>query len=212
YVLYADMLGALSGQLDANVAARAADALIAILGDGYLIGTMRSEFVDHFGIAEALAKVAERLDAPGSLRVAQALIPVLQKVEKFGNVETLRKALVCTCRRLDADGSKRVAEAIAVAVQDPETPVMSRTLLANGFAAVADKLEPDKAAPLTSAIADVLVENLADAQPILTRRQLGQALESVGGRLDTKSATRAAGTLTAALRDPQTPVGLLKLF
>src|SRR5262249_41165518 len=57
YVLYADMLGALSGQLDANVAARAADALIAILGDGYLIGTMRSEFVDHFGIAEALAKV-----------------------------------------------------------------------------------------------------------------------------------------------------------
>jgi hypothetical protein len=213
YSYHAQTLGTLSGQLDAKVAARAADTIIATLGDSYLIGgTIRSEFIEHPTIPEALARVAERLDAPGSLRAAEALIPVLKKVDKFANLEPLTRALVGVCRRLDADGARRVADAIALAVQDPKTPVLARTLLANGLAVVVDKLEPDKAAPLESAIVDVLVVDLAEAKPILTRRQLGQALASVCGRPGTKSATRAAEALTAAIRDPQTPLVLLKPF
>jgi hypothetical protein len=212
YSLHAQTLGTLSGQFDAKVAARVADTIIATLGDFYMTGPLRSEFVEHFFIPEALARVAERLDAPGSLRAAEALIPVLKKVDKFANLEPLSKALVGVCRRLDADGSRRVADAIAVAVQDPKTPVLARTLLANGFAVVSGKLEPDKAASLERAIVDVLVVDLADAKPILTRRQLGQALASMCGRPGTKSATRAAEALTAAIRDPQTPLFLLKPF
>src|SRR5262249_23190289 len=143
YTYHAKTLGILSGQLDANVAGRAADAIIAILGDTYMTGPIRSEFLEHLTIPPDLSRVAERLDAPGSLRAAEALIPVLKKANNAANTEPLRKALASVCRRLDADGAKRVADAIAVAVQDPATPVLARALLANGFAAVADKLEPD---------------------------------------------------------------------
>src|SRR5262249_50789409 len=133
-----------------------------------------------------------------------------KKVGKVANMEPLSKALAGVCRRLDADGSRRVAEAIALAVQDPETPVPARALLANGFAVVSGKLEPDQAAPLEIAIVDVLVVDLADAKPILTKMQLVQALASVGGRPGTKSAPRAAEALTAAIRNPEPPMVLLK--
>jgi hypothetical protein len=211
YSFQAMTLGTLSGQLDAKAAARTADAIIAMLGDSYMTGGIRTEFIESFSIPEDLARVAERLDALGSLRAAEALIPVLKKADQFTlNVEQLRTALVGVCRRLDADGSTRVADAIAVAVQDPKTPVLARALLANGFAVVVDKLEPDKAAPLESAIVDVLVVNLADAKSMHARGPLGQALASVCGRPGTRSATRAAEALTAAIRDPQTRLVLLK--
>jgi hypothetical protein len=213
YTFQAMTLGILSGQLDAKRASRVADAIIAMLGDGYLTGGLRTEFIESFSIPEDLARVAERLDAPGSLRAAEALIPVLKKADKLAlNMEPLSKALVAVCRRLDADGSRRVAEVIAAAVQDPKTPVLARAILANGFAVVADKLEPDRAASLESGIVDLLVVDLADIKPILARRHLGQTLASVCGRPGTKSAPRAAEALTAAIRDPQTASVLLRPF
>jgi serine/threonine protein kinase len=212
YSFHAKTLGSLSGQLDAKTADRAADALIATLGDFRMIGPLRLEFVEDPSTAEGLARVAERLDSAGRLRAAEALIPVLKKVDKFANIEPLTKALTVVCRGLDADGARRVADALARAVQDPKTPVMARTLLASGFGVVSDKLEPDKAAPLESAIVDVLVADLAAVKPIIIRRQLGETLGSVCGRPGTKSATRAAEALTVAIRDPQPPLVLLQPF
>src|SRR5262249_1628016 len=81
-----------------------------------------------------------------------------------------------------------------------------------GFAVVSGKLEPDKAAPLERAIVDVLLVDLAGVKSILARKHIGQALASVCGRPGTKSATRAAEALTAALRDPQTSLVFLKPF
>src|SRR5262249_12442980 len=127
YSLHAETLGTLAGQLDAKVAARVADVIVATLGDFYMSGPLRTDFVDGPADCDGLGRVAERPDASDSLRAAEGLIPVLKKVEKFGNLESLRKALVGVCRRLDADGSKRVAEAIALAVQDAKTPVLART-------------------------------------------------------------------------------------
>jgi hypothetical protein len=213
YVLYADVLGALAGQLNAKAAAHAADAIIATLGDGYVIGGQtRSEFVEHPAVLEALARVAERLDAPGSLRVAEGLIPVLKKSARLWNPEPLRKTLVGVCRRLDADGARRVADAIALAVKDTETPVLVRIVLAHGFVAVSDKLEPDNGATLESALVDALLADLADAKPMLARMQLGPALAAVCGHPGTKSAARAALALAAAIRDPQAPLVLLKTY
>jgi hypothetical protein len=211
YGYHATTLATLSGQLDAQVAARVADAIIAMLGDSHLTAGLRTEFIESFSIPADLARVAERLDAPGSLRAAEALIPVLKKADKFTlNSDQLSAALVGVCRQLDADGSSRVAEAIAAVVRDPKTPVLARAVLANGFAVVSGKLEPDKAALLESAIVEALVVNLADAKSMHAIRPLAQALASVCGRPGTKTANRAAEALTAAIRDPQIPIVLLK--
>jgi hypothetical protein len=213
-IFQAKLLGILSGQFDTHVAARVADTIIAILGDGYVVGgNLRSEFIENRSIPEDLARVAERLDARGSLCAAEALIPVLKKADKIMvNMERLKTALVGLCRRLDADGAKRVADAIAVAVQDPKTSVPVRAILANGFAVLADKLEPDKAAPLESAVVEVLALDVADVKPMPSRKDSAQALAAVCGRPHTKNAARAAQALTAAIREPQTPVVLLKPF
>jgi hypothetical protein len=212
YTFQAMTLGTLSGQLDCKMAARVADALIAMLGESYMTGGIRTKFIESFSIPEDLARVAERLDAADGLRAAEALIPLLKNADNFANVEPLRKALVGVCRRLDADGARRVADAIAVAVQDPKTAVLARALLATGFAVVVDKLEPDKAASVEVAIVDMLVVNLADVKPMLARRQLAEALASLCGRPGTKSTNRAAEALTAAIRDPQTSLALIKPF
>jgi hypothetical protein len=210
YVLHAKTLGALAEQFDATIASRAADAIIATLGDSYMTGNLRSEFIDHSSLAEDLARVAERLNASGSLRAAEGLIPVLIKADKVVSVEALRKALVGVCRRLDADGAGRVAEATGLAIRDPKTPDQVRVLLAHGWAAAADKLGPDQEAPLEKAVVEVLIEILADATLPLARWQLPQALAAVCGRPNTRSAPRAAEALTAAIRDPQTPPGFLR--
>jgi serine/threonine protein kinase len=210
YVVYSETLGALAGQFDAKAAARAADAIVATLGDFYMTGPIRTDFIENASILQDLAKVAEHLDAPASLRAALALIPLLNKAAKLWNPEPLRKALVGVCRRLDADGARRVADAITLAVKDPETPILVRIVLADGFVVLSGKLEPDKAASVESAIVDWLLLDLADKTPIVARMQLGPALAAVCGRPGTKSATRAALALTAAIRDPQAPLGLLK--
>jgi hypothetical protein len=210
-IYHAQTLGTLSGQFDAKAAARVADTLIAILGDGYVVGgDLRTEFIESPPIAEALARVAERLDAAGGLRAAEGLIPVLKKADKVRwNMEPLTRALVGVCRRLDADGSRRVADLIAANFQDPKAPVLDRVLLTQAFVVVSGKLEPDKAAPLEGAIVDALVADLADAKMPAAVWQ-AQALGSVCGRPGTKCASRTAEALAAALRDPQTPVALLK--
>jgi hypothetical protein len=211
YFLHTRALSTLSGQFDAARAARVADAIIAILGDGTTIGASREEFVTSPMIPKDLAKVAERLDAPGGLRAAEALIPVLTRAEHISlNMESLRTALVSVCRRLDEAGSARVADALAAAVQDPKTPVLARSLLASGFAVFGDRLDPGKAAALESVIALSLIADLADAKSLYARGRVGEALGSVGGRPGAKSAARAAQALTAAIGDPQTPVVFLK--
>jgi hypothetical protein len=207
YAVHAQSWGILSGQLDAKVAGRVADVLIATLGDSYMTGGIRKEFIEDAATAEALAKVAERLDAASSLRAAEALLPLLKNTDSVRwNFEPLKKALVGVCRRLDADGARRVADAI----QDPKTPVLCRALMANGFAVFADKLDPDKVASLESAIVDVLVADLADTKVPMARLQLGQALGLVCGRAGTKCASRAAEALTATLRDPQTHPSMVR--
>src|SRR5262249_15607290 len=145
-------------------------------------------FLEIYSIAEDLARVAERLDAPSSLRAAEGLIAVLKNAEKIPfSTEPLSKALIALCRRLDADGASRVADAIARAVQDPGTLVMARPILASGFPALVEKLEPDKVAPLETALVDVLIANLA-GESVPSPVWQAQVLASLCGHPGTKSA------------------------
>jgi hypothetical protein len=211
YLYHAKALGALGGRLDAVRAARAAEAILAALGDAEAVGGVKREFVMYGFIAEALAEVAERLDAEGGLRVAEGLVLLLRKTGDIATaMEGLRAALVSACRRLDADGAARVSETIVAAVRDPQTSVRVRTLFAHALVVLGGQLDPAKAASLEGALVDSLVANLADARSLEARGLLGQALASVCGRPGAKSAARAAEALAAAIRDPQTPLALLK--
>src|SRR5262249_13431892 len=100
FTKFADSLGAMSGHIDAPTAARASDALVAMLGDYYMLGPLRTELIDSAFIAEDLTKIAERLDAPGSLRTAEVMIPLVKKADKFTSAR-LSTAFVAVCRRLD---------------------------------------------------------------------------------------------------------------
>jgi hypothetical protein len=213
YTFYAQTLGAVCGQLDATTAARAGDALIAMLGDSYTSGANRIEFVTNLVITQELARIAERLDAPGALRAAEALIPVLTKAENLApNMEWLKTVLGALARRLDADGAAHVADACAAAIRAPKTPVLARALLGYTFAMVSGQLDPAKAASLESAIVDSLIANLAgtDTKSLAARGHLGEALGSVCGRPGATSATRSADALTAAIRNAQTPIRAVK--
>jgi hypothetical protein len=184
-----------------------AKAILAILGDG---DTAR--FIMHGSIAEALTAVAERLDAEGELRAAEGLVFVLRKADNgslLPAMEPLRAALVSVCRRPDPAGAARVSEAIVAAVRNPQTSVRARTLLADALVVVG-RLDPAGAASLEDALVDSLIADLADAKHLPARGLLGQALASVCGRPGARRAARAAEALAAAIRDPQTPIGLLK--
>jgi hypothetical protein len=211
YHLHAEALGELCGRLDADRADRVAEAIIAILGDGEMIGTSRNEFISQGSIAAALVAVAERLDPPGCLRTAEALVLVLRKA---GNIlvppEQLRTALVSLCRRLDAAGAARLADAIRAGARDPKTLVEVRTLFADAFVALGGRLDAAQAAAPETALVDSLIANLADTKSMITAPFLARALASVCGRPGTKSAARAAEALGAAIRDPRTQLELLK--
>jgi hypothetical protein len=212
YPFLAQALGALCGRLDAARASRAANAIIAILGDGPMIGGVKHEFITNGFIAAVLTRVAKRLDAPGSLRAAEDLVLVLRR--SSGNIamakDELRAALVAVCKRPDAAGAARVAEAMAAASRDPKTSVLVRTLFADAQAALADRLTPDQAASLERALVDALLVDLADAKSRDFRGYLGQALAKACGRPGATGAARAAEGLVAAIRDPQTPLTTLK--
>ncbi|HME90496.1 MAG TPA: hypothetical protein VKE49_03680, partial [Myxococcaceae bacterium] len=207
---HAEALGVLCGRLDADRAARAAEAIIAILGDSEMIGSARHEYISHIGIAAVLPAVVERLDPPGCLRAAEGLVLVLRKSGNiFVTIEQLRTALVSLCRRLDAAGAARVTDAMVAAVRDPETSVDVRTLFADALVALS-QLDPAQAAALESALVDSLIGNLADARSLLVVPRLARALGSVCGRPGAKRTARAAEALSAAIRDPKTPLELLK--
>jgi hypothetical protein len=212
YSSQADALGELWGRLDAARASRVAGAIVAILGDGPTIVGTKHEFIAYRNIASDLTKVAERLDAPGGLRAAEDLVLVLRR--SSGNIvvdiEELRATLVAVCKRLDASGAARVAEAMVAAVRDPKTAVLIRALFADALVALADRLTPDQAASLESVLVDALLADLADAKSLRFRRFLVQALATACGRPGATGAARAAGALTAAIRDPQTPLETLK--
>jgi hypothetical protein len=209
--LHAEALGALCGRLDAARAARVAEALLAILGDTDTVGGVKHDFLAHGSIAEALTEMAEHLDAPGRLQTAEGLVLVLRKSEgSLLAVGPLRAALGSVCRRLDAAGAARVSEAIVAALHDPQTSVHARILFADAFVVLCGRLDPAGVAPLEDALVGALVADLADVKSLVASRLLGRALASVCGRPGARGAARAAGALVAAIRDPQTPLGLLK--
>jgi hypothetical protein len=211
YALQAQALGALGGGLDAARASRAAAAIIAILGEDRMSGAAKYEFISLGYIASALSKVAEGLDAPGGMEATENLVLVLRKAVNIEMAkEELRAALVAVCKRPDAAGAARVAEAVAAASRDPKTSVLVRTLLADAHAALADRLTPDQAASLESALVDALLADLADAKSRDFRGLLGQALAKACGRPGATGAARAAEGLVTAIRDPQTPLTTLK--
>jgi hypothetical protein len=211
YHFHAEALGELCGRLDADRANRVALAIIAILGDGEMIGTSRSEFISQGSIAAALVAVAERLDQPGCLRAAEALVLVLRKA---GNIlvppEQLTTALVSLCRRLDTAGAARVSQTIVAAVSDAKTSVEVRTILADALAPLSGQLDAAQAAALESALVESLIANMAQARSRLVGPLLARALTSVGGRPGAKSTARATEALSAAIRDPQAQLDLLK--
>jgi len=199
---HARALTALSGRLGAAEAVCAADALAVTLGavDGSFRGY----------IAEALAKVAARLGAADAVRPAEALVLALRKSGNYPSIaESLKSALVSVCGGLDVAGTARVAEAVATAIRDPQTPLLSLVPLAEAFAALCTRLEPTLAGALEGAVADSLVASLADAKLLKDRTLLGRALTSLSGRLGSRAAGRAAETLSAVIRDPQTPLEAL---
>jgi hypothetical protein len=210
YRYHAEALGVLCGRLDADRAGRVAEAIIAILGDGYTIESIRSEFIRENGIQEALAVVAERLDPPGCLRAAEGLVLVLQKAGPIITTDKLRTALAALCRRLDAAGATRVTDAILAAVRDPNTTVEVRTIFADAVPALGGQLDPARAEALESALVDSLLASLADTKATYPRVLLVQALASVCGRPGARSAARAAEALLAEIRDPQTAPEFLK--
>jgi hypothetical protein len=204
-------LGALCGQLDAARASRVAGTIIATLGEVRMSGEVKVEYISLGYIASVLTKVAERLDAPGSLQAAENLVLVLRKAEKIAlSREELRAALLAVCKPLDAAGAGRVAEAIATATREPKTSVLVRALFADAHAALASRLTADQAASLERALADALLADLADAKSREFRGLLGQALATACGHPSATSAARAARGLAAAIRDPQTPLTTLK--
>jgi hypothetical protein len=212
YTAHARALGALCERLDAARASRTAGAIIAILGDGPTVAGHKSEFITFRDIAAVLTKVAERVDAHGSLRAAEDLVVVLQR--SSGNIvvdiDELRAALVAVCSRVDAAGAARVAEAMSTAARDPKTPLLVRTLYADAQVALAGRLTAGQAATLERAVVDSLREGLVDAKWPQFRGFLGQALATACGRAGATDVARAAEALDTAIRDPQTPVTLLR--
>jgi hypothetical protein len=103
-----------------------------------------------------------------------------------------------------------VSEAIVAAVRAPQTSVRARVLLADALVVVVSRLDPAGAAFLEDALVDSLIADLADAKSLSARDLVGQALASVCGRPGARRAARATEALAAAIRDPQTPIGLLK--
>jgi hypothetical protein len=211
YHLHVEALAVLCGWLDADRAARVAEALIAILGDSRMLGSSRHEFISDSSIAAVLPAVAERLDPPGCLRATEGLVLVLRKSGPIiATTEKLRTALVALCRRLNAAGAARVTDAIVAAVRDPKTSVEVRTIFADAVVALSDQLDPAQAAALESALVDSLLAGLADTKSLYVRMLLPQALASVCGRPGAKCAARASEALSAVIRDPKSSLELRK--
>jgi hypothetical protein len=221
YIYQAEALAALSGQLDAARASRAAGAILAILGDSLTVGGAKSEFISHPLILPALSRVAERLDASGGLRAAEELVLLLRRSTDLDvmlligtnpdeAIVGLRKPLVEVCKPLDGAGAARVAEAMVAAGRDPKTLFSVRALLADGLAALAGRLTAAQAASLESVLVDSLRADLENAKSRKFRGVLGRALAAAGGRPGATRAAGAAEALTAALRDPQTPAKALE--
>jgi hypothetical protein len=209
---HAEALGVLCGRLDADRAARVADAIIAMLGDSEMAGPTRREYISDGVIAAALPAVVERLDRHGCLRATEALVLVLRKSGPIlvVTIDKLRTALVSLCGRLDTAGAARVADAIADAVRDPKTSVEARTLFADALVALGGQLDPAQAAAVESELVDSLLASLADTKSLLSAPLLARALAAVCGRPTAKSAARAAEALSTAIRDPKTQLELLK--
>jgi hypothetical protein len=199
----------LCGRLDADRAARVADTMLAFLGNS----EMKAEVISPTGCAEVLTAVAERLDAPGNLCVAEELVRVLRKSEsKVLPIEQLKIALVTMCRRLDASGAARVADAVVVAVGDPKTSAVARTIFASVLVVVGDQLDPVRADCLECALVDSLLTDLADVKSLSPGRiehRTVAAVAEVCGRAGVKNAARVADALTETIRKPQTPIELL---
>jgi hypothetical protein len=103
-----------------------------------------------------------------------------------------------------------VADAIFAAVRDPKTSVGVRALFGDALVVFGGQLDPAKADSLEGALVDSLIANLADAKSQNVGGLLAQAAAAVSGRPGSKCASRTAEALTAAIRNPQTPLVFLK--
>jgi aminoglycoside phosphotransferase (APT) family kinase protein len=215
YTNIAGALGALSIQLEPDRASRAADALLTMLSDSYLVGTYKYEYISDRPLAKALTQVAEHLDAPASLRVVESLIGALRNADNIiTNQDDLKPTLSALIRRLDAAGSARAAELLTAAARDPKTSLLVRTLFPEALAALVGRISPDQATALETAAIDSLVQGLTETKgrssslvpPVALRGYLGQALATICKRPGATGCTQAADALGAAIRDRETPL------
>lgn len=203
----------LCGGLDEARSARVADMILAILGDSKTVGLIKSGGLSHKDYADVLTAVADRLDEPRCLRVAEEIIRVLRKADSRSMApEEWQIALVSASRRLDAAGMSRVAEAVLAAVRDPETSAEGRTAFAGWLVAVDDRLDSTQADSLERAVTNALLADLADVRTprLPSGIRVCQSLTALCQRPGERSTTRVAEALTEIIRNPQTPIEMLE--
>jgi hypothetical protein len=193
-----------------------ADAIVAILDGPQMLGNGgKFEFFNMVYI-RVLTQVAEYLDAPDALRVAEGVVLAMRKANELGpGTNELTAALAAVCRRLDADGSQRVAEAMIAAIRDPMCSWHSHYIFADACAIIAGHLAPAPAASLENALVDSLLVDLNNSKDHPSQRWaimkvVGRALGMTCGRPGATRAAHVALALHSTIKDPQTPTQALE--
>jgi hypothetical protein len=207
---------AISPCLDAAAAARAAEAL------GAIIRQPDSHQISWPPLSTALAAVCRKLPAqdaaPHVNRIVDFIIEArdnTQEKDKF-KLHLLAQALGALCGRLDPARASRTADAIIAVLGDGSTlgAVKSEFITDRTIASVLARVAEHLDAPggLRAAEDLVLVLRRSSGNIFLSREELGAALVAVCRRLDRAGAARVAEALAAAARDPKTPVLVRTLF
>jgi hypothetical protein len=207
---------ALSPGLDAAAAARAAEALGALIRQPNFT-------VTHWpGLAKALAAVCRRLPAPEAAAHVNRTVDFI--LEAHGATEEKDKiyysfqaeALGALCGRLDADRASRAAAAIIAILGDGPTvggtkyEFISYRNIAAAVTEVAERL--DAPGGLRAAEDLVLVLRRSSGMIVVDIEELRAALVAVCRRLDAAGAARVAEAVVAAVRDPTASALVRTLF
>jgi hypothetical protein len=208
-------IAALSPALDAAGAARAAEALGAIIRqpDCYPIVWPP--------LATALAAVCRRLPASDAATHVNRLVDFIieahdatkEKDKLYYSLQA--QALGALCGRVDAAKASRVAGTIIAILGDGPTIGGARSeFITYGFiASILTELAERLDAPGGLRAAEDLILVLRRAGNILgSKEELRAALVAVCRRLDAAGAARAAEALIGAVRDPKTSVLVRALF
>jgi hypothetical protein len=207
---------ALSPALDAATAARAAEALGALI--------RQSDCAQYlwYSLSPALAAACGRLPAPdAAAHVNKAVDFILaardatEERDKM-NYSLQAPALGALCGRLDAARASRVAGAIIAILGDSRGVGETKfEFITNGSVAsvltkVAERL--DAPGGLRAAEGLVLVLRRSSGNFVVDIEELRAALVAVCRRLDADGAARMAEAVVAAARDPKTPALARALF